>query len=239
MGFMVEYPTTLLQALEDWLNHDPVLRLARAARLRAELERVEPGFKRCTVQCYRRIDFPKDPNENLRGVPLPLLALLYTGKLAESVSSWTTDPFVAKAHLEGVQADATCVIFKHVPSPSEVWVNLFELLNAPAFQKALQGGSFPAIRYWMTREREVVLEVAHVTPEDVYAWGGFAGNADQLRETAEAEGVSPEEIVRLEPQLNRAAGQERWLSEERSRALALRMAEFARQRYIHPPPVQI
>src|ERR1039458_9799636 len=103
MGFMVEYPTTLLQALEDWLNHDPVLRLARAAKLRAELERVEPGFKRCTVRCYRRVDFPKDPNQNPRGVPLPLLNLLNTGKLAESVSSWTTDPSVAKAHLEGVQ----------------------------------------------------------------------------------------------------------------------------------------
>jgi hypothetical protein len=131
------------------------------------------------------------------------------------------------------------VIFKHVPSPSEVWVNLSELVNAPAFQEALQGGYFPAIRSWMTRESEVVLEVAHVTPEDVYAWGGFAGNVDQLREAAEAEGLSPEEIVRLEPQLNCAAGQEWWLSEERSRALALRMAEFARQKYIHPPPVQI
>lgn len=61
---------------------------------------------------------------------------------------------------------------------------------------------------------------------------------DQLREAAEAEGRSPEEIVRLELRLNRAAGQDCWLSEERSRALSLRMAEFARQRYIHPP-VQI
>jgi hypothetical protein len=99
---MVEHPTTLLQALEDWLNHDPVLRPARAAKLCDELERVDPLFKRCAVQCYRRIDFPKDPQENPRGVPLPLFYLLHTGKLAESVSSWTTDPSVAKAHLEGV-----------------------------------------------------------------------------------------------------------------------------------------
>jgi len=239
MEFMDEYPTTLLQALEDWLNHDPAARLAQVAKLRVELEHVDPGFKRCTVQCYRRIDFPKDPDENPRGVPLPLLDLLHTGKLAESVSSWTTNPSVAKAHLEGVQADATCVIFKRDPSPSEVWVNLSDLVNAPAFHRALQGGSFPAIRYWMTRESEVVLEVAHVTPADVYAWGGFASNADQLREAAEVEGLSPEEIVRLEPQLHSAADQEWWLSEERSKALALRMAEFAKQRYIHPPPVQL
>ena len=238
MDFMVEYPATLLQALEDWLNHAPELRLPRAANLHRELEQVEPGFKRCTVQCYRRIDFPKDPNENPRDVPLPLLDLLHTGKLAESVSSWTTDPSVAQAHLEGVQADATCVIFKHVPLPGEVWVNLSALVNAPAFQRTLQRGSFPTIGSWMTREREVVLEVAHVTPEDVYAWGGFAGNLDQLREAAEAGGISPEGIIRLEPQMKRAAGQKWWLSEERSRALALRMAEFARQRYIHQPPVQ-
>jgi hypothetical protein len=236
---MVEYPTTLLQALEDWLNHDPVLRPAQAAKLCAELEHVDRRFKRCAVQCYRRIDFPKDPQENPRGVPLPLLDLLRAGRLAESVSSWTTDPSVAKAHLEGLQADATCVIFKHVPTPSEVRVNLSGLVNAPSFQKALQWKYFPAIRYWMTKESEVILEVTHVTPEDVYALGGFAGNVDQLREAAEAEGLSPEEIDRLETQLNRAAGQERWLSEGGSRALALRMAEFARQRYIHPPPVQI
>jgi len=233
---MVEYPTTLVQALEDWLNHKPELRLARAEVLRAELEHVDARFKHCAVRCYRRIDFPKDPNENPRRVPLPLLDLLHTGKLAESVSSWTTDPSVAKAHLEGVQGDATCVIFGHVPSPIEVWVDLSALLNAAAFQRALQRGVFPAIRTWMTREREVILEVAHVGPEDVYAWGGFAGSLDQLREAAEVVGLSPEETVRLEPQLNLAAGQEWWLSEDRSRALALRMAAFARQRYSHPPP---
>jgi hypothetical protein len=177
---MAEYPRPLLQALEDWLNHDAVLRLARAAKLRAELEYVDPVFKRCAVQCYRRIDFPKDPQENPRSVPLPLLDLLHTNELAESVSSWTTNPSVAKAHLEGVQTDATCVIFKHLPLPTEVWVDLSELMNAPAFQMALQGESFPAIRSWMTRESEVILEVAHVTPEDVYAWGGFAGNLHQL-----------------------------------------------------------
>ncbi len=141
--FMDEYPTALLQALEDWLNHDPVLRLARAAKLRAELEHVEPEFKRCTVQCYRRIDFPKDPNDNQRFVPLPLLDLLHTGRLAESVSSWTTNPSVAKDHFEGIQADATCVIFKHVPSPSEVWGNLSELLKASAFRKRLKNGLSP------------------------------------------------------------------------------------------------
>ena len=205
---MPDSPITLLRAVEDWLNHDPVLRLERAAKLRAEIEQVQPEFKRCIAPCYRRIDFPKDPNENPRGVPLPLLDLLHTGKLAESVSSWTTDPSVAKAHLEGVQADATCVIFKHVPSPGEVLVNFSELLNAPAVQRALRGGSFPAIESWMTRQREVVLEVEHVTPEDVYAWGGLVGNVGQLRQAAAAEGLLQEEIVRLEAELNRAAGQE-------------------------------
>jgi hypothetical protein len=62
---------------------------------------------------------------------------------------------------------------------------------------------------------------------------------DQLREAAEAAGLLPEEISRLEPQLNRAAGQEWWLTEEGSRAIAVRMAEFARQKYIHPPPASL
>jgi hypothetical protein len=233
---MDEYPITLLRALEDWLNHDPDRRLSRAQTLRAELLNVEPSFKQCSVPCYRRIDFPKDPSENPRGVPLPLLDLLHTGKLKESISSWTTDPDVAKAHLEGVQPDATCVIFKHVPSPTEVWLDLSALLHAPAFQRALQGASFPAIQSWMNRESEVILEVEHVTPEEVYAWGSFAGDADQLREAAVREGKSPEEITAHEADFQRLAGQERWLSEERSKAVALKMTAIARQRFTHPPP---
>jgi hypothetical protein len=236
---MEPYPLTLPEALEDWLNHDPALRLARAERLRTELKNVEPEFKRCTVRCYRRMDFPKDPNENPRGVPLSLLNLLHTGKLLESISSWTTDPNVAKAHLEGVQPDATCVIFAHDPSPEEVWVNLSELLTSPKFTEVLRGGSFPAISYWMTKEKEVILEVAHVTPEDVYAWGGFAGTLEQLRAAAEAEGKLPEEINSLESHLRQKGikpGQEWWLSEKTSKDLALRMQGFARQRYVHPPP---
>jgi len=48
--------------------------------------------------------------------------------------------------------------------------------------------------------------------------GGFAGNVDQLRETAVAEGKSPDEIAALEPEMKRKASQEWWLSEKRSRA---------------------
>jgi hypothetical protein len=90
----------------------------------------------------------------------------------------------------------------------------------------------------MTREKEVILEVSHVSPEDVYSWGGFAGSVDQLHEAAESQGLTPDEIVRLEHQLNRSAGREWWLSVERSRAIALRMSGFARRRYVHPPPTQ-
>jgi len=98
----------LLHCLEDWLSHDAELRPERAEALRAELGVVEPEYRRCVVRCYRRIDFPKDPKENERfakairenptGIPLSLLNLLHTGKLEESVSSWTTDPQVAKDH---------------------------------------------------------------------------------------------------------------------------------------------
>jgi len=91
----------------------------------------------------------------------------------------------------------------------------------------------------MARESEVVLEVEHVKPEDVFAWGGFGGTVDHLREAAAAQGLLPEETDRLEPQLNRAAGQEWWLTEEPSRAVALRMSEIARQKFIHTPPVPL
>ncbi len=234
---MDEYPHSLLSALEAWMNHDPELRLIRADKLREELTIVEPEFKQCTVQCYRRMDFPKDPRDNPRRVPLPLLDLFHTGKLEESISSWTTDPRVAKDHMEGVQSDATCVIFKHVPSPGEVWVDLSRLLRAPAFQKALGHSGFPAIRQWMTKESEVILEVPSVSPQDVYAWGSFAGNVEQLLDAAVAEGLSSEEIAALRPKLEQQAGKEGWLPEERSLAVAARMSVSARQQYIHPPPL--
>jgi hypothetical protein len=238
---MDEYPAALLRALEDWLNQDSARRLERASCLKVELEHVEQEFKECMVECYRRIDFSKDPRnpndpvEN-RGVSLPLLDLLHTGKLPESISSWTTDPQVARDHREGVQADSICVIFKHMPRPNEVWLDLSALLKTPGFQKALRRSSFPAIQSWMTRESEVILEAEYVTPEDVYAWGSFAGSVDQLRHAAALEGKSSAEIAALESELKRLAGQESWLSEERSIELARRMQKLARQRYIHPPP---
>ena len=110
------------------------------------------------------------------------------------------------------------MIFKHVPLETQVWVNRSELLKVLAFQKTLQGTSFPAIRYWMTRESEVFLEIEHVTRRTCAMRGGFAGNVDQLRETAVAEGKSPDEIAALEPEMKRKASQEWWLSEKRSRA---------------------
>ena len=231
---MDAYSITLLKAVNEWLSYDPKERLACADRLLKELENVGPEFKQCTVECYRRIDFPKDPNENPRDIPLPLLDLLHTGNLAESVTSWTTDLQVAKDHLEGVQAGATCVIFRHLPLAEEVWLNLSDLLKAPAFQNALKGTFFPAIQRWMGREKEVILEVKHITPEHVCAWGSIVGNLDQLKEAAAAEGMSPDEIRTVEPELRKKAKQEWWLSLEPSKALALRMQEFARTRYNHP-----
>src|SRR5207249_2077278 len=78
----------------------------------------------------------------------------------------------SEGSLEGVQADAICVIFKHVPLETQVWVNRSELLKVLAFQKTLQGTSFPAIRYWMTRESEVFLEIEHVTRRTCAMRGG-------------------------------------------------------------------
>lgn len=233
------YSATLLSAIEDWMNHDPARRMEKADRLREKLKHVEPEFKTCEVRCYRRIDFPRDSADNPRGIPLPLLDLLHTGRLKESVSSWTTDPAVARAHLEGVQTDATCVIFARIPQPHEVWVDLSRLLRSPRFKAALGSSGYPAIRQWMARESEVILEIPHVTPHDVFAWGGFAGTLEQLKNSARADGKSPEEIENLEELLKSQGarpGQEWWLSEERSVELAVRMQAFARSRYVYPPP---
>ncbi len=89
----------------------------------------------------------------------------------------------------------------------------------------------------MTKESEVILDVQHVTPEDVYALGGFTGNVDQLGKAAADMGLLPEQVLCCKSELTRAVGQEWWLSEEKSRTIALRMTDFARKRYIHPPPV--
>jgi hypothetical protein len=229
------FPLTLLEAIENWLNHDPALRIARAERLRSELQCVDACYRRCNVTCYRRIDFPKDATDNPRGVPLPLLDLLHSGQLAESISSWTTDPGVAMDHFEGAQADATCVIFKRQPSPSEVLVNLSELFHSEAFRNALQLGTFSAIRSWMSMENEVILEVDHLEPEDVYRWGGFSGTFEQLQLAANEAGMAPNEIAAKEAELRAKAGMQWWLSAEKSRELALRMRDVARERYGHPP----
>jgi hypothetical protein len=231
---MNPYKPSFFKALENWLNLDSKRRPAAALALRSELEDLEGEYKQCHVRCYRRIDFPKDPGDNPRGTSTPLLNLLHTGQLEESVSSWTTESGVAMNHLEGVQKGDACVIFAYDPKPEQVWVNLDALLHSPRL-----AGRSPAIQSWMTQEQEVILEVPFLTPDNVYAWGGFVGSLEQLRLEAEVLGRPPEFIEKLESYLAHRSikpGQEYWLSEERSRATAYRMQRFARERYIHPSP---
>ena len=231
---MAPYKQSFFKALEEWLNLDSRRRPEVVAALREELKDVEDEYKQCSVRCYRRIDFPKDPGDNPRGISTPLLDLLHTGELEESVSSWTTAPSVAMNHMEGVQKGDTCVIFAYQPKPEQVWLNLNAILQSPRLATRTT-----AIQSWMTQEREVILEVPYLTPDDVYAWGGFVGSIEQLRLEADILGRPAEFIENLESYLQARGirpGQEYWLSEERSRATAYRMQTFTRGRYLHPPP---
>jgi hypothetical protein len=198
LGFQMlksNFPSTeLLQALNAWLNHDPGLRLERAQALKTAIRDVATQHRTCTVRCYRRIDFPKDPRENERfakqirenptDIPLPLLDLLHTGRLEESVSSWTTDPQVAMNHNNGVQDGHVCVIFFRDPKPEEVWLNLSELIKCPSFLSAVANGNYSAIQHWMTEEREVILEVPTLSSEDVYSWGEIVSDIEELKRVA-------------------------------------------------------
>ena len=234
---MTPYPISFLRALDDWLAGAPEQRVAKAERLRRELVHIEPEYRQCNVCCYRRIDFPQDSTENVRNVITPMLDLLHTGKLRESISSWSTDPEVAKAHVEGVQQGEICMIFSRMPAPNEVWLNIGELVKSLRFVTGFQGGSM--IDHWAAREKEVILEVRHVSPEDVYSFGGFIGTGDQIRLTGIIDGFPPELFNGLELLMQRRGikpGQELWLPEERSKALANRMQAHARQRYTHPLP---
>jgi hypothetical protein len=221
---MHPYQQSFFKALEKWLNFDSRSRPEVVEALRGELDDLEGVYKRCSVRCYRRIDFPKDPGDNPRGISTPLLNLLITGKLEESVSSWTTSPGVAMNHLEGVQKGDTCVIFAYEPKPEQVWINLNVLLQSPRLATRSA-----AVQSWMTQECEVILEVPFLRPDDVYAWGGFVGSLEQLQLEADILGLPVEFIENLETYLEQRSikpGQEYWLSEERSRATAHRMQKL-------------
>jgi len=203
--------------------------------LRAELSAVEGEYKVCAERCYRRIDFPADPKDNPLGISTPLLNLLRAGQLAESVSSWTTSPAVAMGHLDGAQRGDICVIFTCQPRPEQVLLNLKTILRSPRFTACSS-----AIESWMRSENEVILEIPFVTPDDVYAWGGFVGSLEQLRLEAELLGSPAEAVENLETALAERGirpGQEHWLSQERSLATAHRMQQLARRRYMHPSQV--
>jgi hypothetical protein len=234
------FPRSLLDSLESWMNHDPDsnVRLLKAESLSAELvAHVEPQFKQCEMACFRRVDLPYDSRENPRGLLEPLLDLLHTGKLEESISSWTTNISVAQSHLEGVQGGFTNVIFRHYPLPSEVLVDLGTLFHSQKFQNTLTsaGGNYPAIRSWMAREHEVILHVPCVHPEEVVSLGGFISSPERLQHTAAEMGLNTEAIDAL-PTLLRLSrhtpGHDWWLSEEVTRNLVTRMQSFAQQRYI-------
>lgn len=143
---------------------------------------------------------------------------------------------IAKRHIEGVQADAICVIFAYTPAPGEVWLNFAKLLDSPQFTLGARGHRFPAIEAWGRSEKEVILEVPYLTPENVYAWGGFVGSINHLRAVAAFDGDSDQfisEVPELLAQRGVRPGQEWWLPEEKSKEVARRMQAFARERYQH------
>jgi len=225
MSVSEPYPAQLLEAIRNWVNNfESSKRKALAEALKGVLHFVEPEYKTCGVRCYRRIDIPDNPEDNSHGLLTPLLDMCNSGKMWESVSSWTTDLLIAKDHLEGVQSGGICAIFGHTPLPSEVWLNLNNFIKSPRLRPSDIGGN------WVQGECEVILNVTNVTADEIISLGGFAGSMDLLRTTASQMGVS-DKTPNFESFLKSKAGTERWLSEEGTAAVVQRTFQKIREKH--------
>lgn len=236
------FQVPLLQAISDWQRGDE--NRERGALLGEALKAACAGlptaFKTCASVCYRRITLDK------RG----MWKLLAENALGEKISSWTTDIEIAKGLKGGIPAKDEApkkhaTIFKLVPAPRSVIVNLSALYQDPGFCAAMQANSFlikdyslGAGRYW-DGEEEVVIEVDTIATAHIFSMGDYSSDFDEIVATAARHmygpALTPEQLeaFRRATESARGSAGAAWLSPEAfQRVLARLQPHIVRLREI-------
>jgi len=178
------FSLTLLQAVSDWQRGgDAKQKKRRGQALKVACASLPIKYRSCALICFRNIALPKGGVWDLIG----------EDRLDETISAWTPDITVAKVIKGGVPPDKQGlqgVILGIYPAPENIIVNLWALYTDPAFVAALDSHKAEIIGYhdgagrFGNDQREVVLEIASVTQQDIYSLGGHSSPFEDLVEQA-------------------------------------------------------
>jgi hypothetical protein len=196
----------LLQAINDWQRGgDAPTKRKQGARLKELALSLPRNFREVKARCYRRLALAKGPGFDL-GERLAL---------PEAISAWTLDLAVAKEFKHGVpEPGRHGVIFQLSPEPGQFVVSLDSLYSDHDFRRECETMKdrvkhfAEGIGRYGNSQREVVLEVTHITIDSVIALGGFAPQSqiDSLAQECLGRPLSDEEAQAFEDASAHARG---------------------------------
>lgn len=186
------YPDEFLSALGSWQagwNEDKLRRLACTSALTAAIAAAgrlpDEAFETPEI-CFRKRFLVRYNSQN-GGDFVPLF---FNGKIDEGVASWSTNYRYSKLIFKTTpRVDTIATIFKRVPRPGEVVLNIERLWDREDFQRrvdsyvASHGPNSDALRNFGASQAEVVLN-APLEMDAVVAFCGAVPSLESLCETA-------------------------------------------------------
>lgn len=174
------FSLSLLQSINDWQRDGgPKQKEKRAKRLKEEASQLDIKFRTVESVCYRQISLDKR----------------YVWKMAdqlmikETISSWTVDLNTCKEFKGGVAPKGQgfqSMIFRFLPAPESVIINLNNLFKDEAFLDACEqfgsqiGYYSNGIGRYGGSQHEVVLEIDQLSMESIFALGGHSSDKESI-----------------------------------------------------------
>ncbi len=195
---MASFTLDQLQAINEWQRWDDTFTKAQhGQQLKAALSDLDPKYRVVDLPCYRRIELDKKYLWKL-GDEL---------HIAETISSWSTDLSFAERFKGGVPPKGyNGLLFRMIPSPSQVVVNLNIVYNDSEFKLACsQYEQFisnydEGIGLYGNRESEIVLDVSALKVASIHSFGGYSADEEGLLKmySLERHGCLPNRSIRRE-----------------------------------------
>lgn len=166
------FSVPFIQAVNDWL-FDPIP--ANAQRLALLSTQLPAEFRKRRSHVYRRIDLTSHH----------IWQLLAEERLPEKISSWSESDLVARNH-GGIPEKSQAVLFRIPPERGRTIVNISRLFGPNGFRLACLMLEEQIIDYefgigaFDNSEQEVVVEVDHITPDDLVGFFGPSSNEAEL-----------------------------------------------------------
>jgi hypothetical protein len=216
-----DFTLQFIQAVSDWQKGGDATK--KAARIKQSMPMLPDKYRCCDSACYRQEAHEKDR----------VWQLIADDRLPERVAGWTIDPNIAREFKGGVPpAGLHGVIFKIVPPPESIVLNLFELYRDEDFLAATERFKPDLVNWsegggrYMGTQAEVILELDSLAGADVFSLGGFIGTPEQLAREFHGREPTKLEIEQIERDLNNqgaTSGAQWWLSEEGTRRVLKRV----------------